>query len=88
MLFTDHPNLITDSGIHPSLNFNCHHQIIYGKFNLKNFYPAPYERHIWHHKHANDDMKDESFHSYKSYSQCHENFIPNEIVTIDDREPP
>ena len=56
MLFTDHPNLITDSGIHPSLNFNCYHQIIYLKFNLKKIYPAPYERHIWHHKHANDDM--------------------------------
>ena len=33
LLFTNQENLITDSGIHPSLHSNCHHQIIYGKFN-------------------------------------------------------
>ena len=46
----------TDSGIHPSLHSNCHHQMIFRKFNLKIFYPPPYERHIWHYKHANTDM--------------------------------
>ena len=56
LLFTNQQNLITDSGIHPSLHSNCHHQIIYGKFNLKIFYPPPYERHIWHYKHTNTDM--------------------------------
>ena len=56
LLFTNQQNLITDAGIHPSLHSNCHHQIIYGKFNLKIFYPPPYERHIWHYKHANADM--------------------------------
>ena len=56
LLFTNQQNLITDSGIHPSLHSNCHHQIIYGKFNLKIFYPPPYEIHIWHYKHANTDM--------------------------------
>ena len=43
LLFTKQQNLIIDSGIHPSLNSNFHHQIIYGKFNLKIFYPSPYE---------------------------------------------
>ena len=56
LFFTNQQNLITDSGIHPSLHSNCHHQIIYGKFNLKIFYRPPYERHIWHYKHANIDM--------------------------------
>ena len=46
LLFTNQKNLITDSGIHPSLHSNCHHQISYGNFNLKIFYPSPYERHI------------------------------------------
>ena len=46
LLFTNQQNLITDSGIYPSLHSNCHHQIIYGKFNLKIFYPPRYERHI------------------------------------------
>ena len=38
LIFTNQQNLITDSGIHPSLYSNCYHQIIYGKFNLKIFY--------------------------------------------------
>ena len=46
LLFANQQNFITDPGIHPSRYSNCHHQIIYGKFNLKIFYPPPYERHI------------------------------------------
>ena len=33
LVFTNQQNLITDSGIHPSLHPNYHHQITYGKFN-------------------------------------------------------
>ena len=36
--FTNQQNFITDAEIHPSFHSNCHHQIIYGKFNLKIFY--------------------------------------------------
>ena len=41
------------SGIHLSLHQNCHHQIIFAKFNLKVHYPPPYERELWHFKKAN-----------------------------------
>ena len=34
LIFIDHPNLIVDSGVHPPLHLNCHHQIAYCKFNL------------------------------------------------------
>ena len=34
LIFTDQPNLAVDCGVHPSLHPNCHHQIIYCKFNL------------------------------------------------------
>ena len=37
--FTNQQNLITDSEIHPSLDSNCHHQKIYGKF--KDFLSSP-----------------------------------------------
>ena len=40
----------------PSFHCDCHYQIICGKFNLKIFYPPPYERHILHYKHVNVDM--------------------------------
>ena len=107
LLFANQQNLITDSGIHPSLHSNCHHQIIYGKFNLKIFYPPPYERHIWHYKHANTDMISKAIQGFdwdkafldksteekasiltKTILNIMSNFIPNEIVTIDDRDPP
>ena len=42
-----------ESGVHSSLHENCHHQIIYAKFNLKIYYPPPYEREIWHYQKAN-----------------------------------
>ena len=28
LIFTNQPNLVIDSGAHPSLRTNCHHQII------------------------------------------------------------
>ena len=56
LLFTSHPNLIIDSGVHPSLHPNCHHQIIYAKFNLNVHYPPPYVREVWHYTDANIDL--------------------------------
>ena len=34
LVFTSQPNLVIESGVHPSLHQNCHHQIVYAKFNL------------------------------------------------------
>ena len=56
LFFTDQPNLFIDFGIRPSLHENCHHQIIYSKFDLEIFYPPPYERTVWHYQHANTDL--------------------------------
>ena len=46
LIFTSQPNLVVDSGVHPSLHSNCHHQIVYAKFNLKIHFTLPYERKI------------------------------------------
>ena len=35
LIFTNHPNIVMDSGVDSSLHSKCHHQIIYSKFNLK-----------------------------------------------------
>ena len=53
LLFCSQPNLVMESGVHPSLHTSCHHQIIYAKFKLKIYYPPPYEREIWHYEAAN-----------------------------------
>ena len=52
LIFTDQPYLVIDSGVHSSLHENCHHQIIYSKFNLKIEYPPPYQQLIWEYKKA------------------------------------
>ena len=35
LIFAKQPNLIMDSGVHPSLHSKCHHQVIYAKLNLQ-----------------------------------------------------
>ena len=52
LIFTDQPSLVVDSGVHPTLHENCHHQIPYCKLNLKTEYPPPYERLVWDFKRA------------------------------------
>ena len=42
-----------ESCVHSSLYDNCHHQIIYSKFNLKIYYPPPYEGEICHDQKSN-----------------------------------
>ena len=43
------------SGIHFSLHQNCHHQIVFAKFNLKVHYPPPYKRELRHFEKTNTD---------------------------------
>ena len=43
------------SRVHHSPHQNCHHQIILPKFNLKVYYPPPYERKTFHYSQANVD---------------------------------
>ena len=56
LIFTTQPNLVVESGVHPSLHPNCHHQIVFAKFNLQIYYPPPYPREIWHYKQANTEL--------------------------------
>ena len=43
------------SGVHHSLNQNCHHQIIFAKLHVKVYCPPPYKRYIFHYSQANAD---------------------------------
>ena len=63
LIFTTQPDLVVESGVHPSLHPNCHHQIVFGKFNLQIYYHhftkyivPPYPRKIWHYKQANTEL--------------------------------
>ena len=52
LIFTNQPNLVTESGVHQSLHPKCHHQIAFAKLNLKVEYLPLYERLIWDYKNA------------------------------------
>ena len=55
LIFTNQPNLILNSGVHPSLQQNCYHQIIFAQINSKVYYPPPYKRLVWDYKKLNID---------------------------------
>ena len=56
LLFTSQPNLVVESGVHPSLHPSCHHQVVFAKFILITSYPPPYCREVWHYREANTDL--------------------------------
>ena len=56
LIFTSQPNLIIESGVYPSLHPNCHHQLVYAKFNLQIYYPPQNYREIWHYKDAGIEL--------------------------------
>ena len=56
LIFTSQPNLRTESGAHPFLHPNSHHQIIFAKDNLEIHYPPPYFHEVWYYQDANTDL--------------------------------
>ena len=79
LIFTSQPNLVMESGVRSSLQPNCHHQITYAKFNLKIYYPPPYEREIWHYEKANVDHIRRSINEF-SREKCFANISVNNKV--------
>ena len=84
-----------DAGIHPFLHASCHHQIVYAKFNLKIYYPQPYEREVWQFQKADiklivnlniSEMVVSVFNT--TIKKIMANFIPHETIICDDRDPP
>ena len=45
-----------ESGVHFSIHPNCHHLIVFVKFNLKIFYLPPLKCEIWHYEKVNIDL--------------------------------
>ena len=56
LIFASLPILVIDSGIHPSLLQNCHHQVMFCKLNLKIEYPPTYARALWDYGKAQIDV--------------------------------
>ena len=62
--YVKQPNLVIDSGIHQSLQKNCHHQIIFCKLNLKIDYPFPYSCEVWSHGEAQTDLSNHAIYQF------------------------
>ena len=56
VIFTSQPNLVVEPGVHPSVYPNCHHQIVFAKFNLMVSYLPPYSREVRHYREANSNV--------------------------------
>ena len=107
LIFCNQVNLITDFGVLSSLHPNCHHQLVYAKFDLNVYYPPPYERIIWRYNEANADHISRSLELFdwenaflncaideqvaifnRTINNVISNFIPHELKTFDDKDPP
>ena len=107
LIFTSQPNLVVESGAQSFLHQNCHHQIVFARFNLKVIFPPSYESEVWYFKKANVDhirraingfQWEKSFQNMNVNDMVHlfnrtiknilHNFIPHEVITWDDRDPP
>ena len=55
LIFTNQLNFIIDSGVHPSIHTNCHHQTVYCKLNLNIKFPPPFERLFWNYNKGDID---------------------------------
>ena len=99
LLFSSQPNLITESGVHPSLYPNSNHQIIFAKCTQKIIYLSPYFRDAWHCKDVNADLIlqaiamfdwDRAFFNtiVNVILDIVSSFIPHETLTVDDKNPP
>ena len=64
LIITDQPNLILNSGTHPSPDPTCHHQITHCKANFNLPPPPPYERQILHYNRANKELLCRSMASF------------------------
>ena len=92
--------MVVDSGAHPSLHPNFHHEIVYAKF------PSAYEREIWHYGQRSTERIRRPVHESNwqiAFSKLNTNerasffkktilnivssFIPHETVICDDRDP-
>ena len=81
LIFTTQPNLVVESGFLPSLHPNCHHGIVFAKFNLQIYYPPPYPREIWHYKQANTELIRQAITDF-NWDRAFVNTYVNEKVSI------
>ena len=81
LIFASQPNLVLESGIHPSLYKMCHHQIIYANLTLKIHFPPSYKREVWHYNRAEVDLIKKSIANF-NWGRAFANLSVNDQVEL------
>ena len=84
LTFTSQPYMVVNSGVHSSLHANCHYHIVFAKFDLKIYYPPPYERKVWHYQEADAFLIRRAIHEF-SWKRAMSNLNVDEQVTVFNR---
>ena len=84
LIFTSQPNLGVESGVHPSLNPNCHHQIVFAKFNLMIFYPPLYSREVWHYREENTDLTRRAISNSNLEKACYNTTVSKKVYIFNE----
>ena len=76
--------MVVNSGVRSSLHTNCHHQIVFAKFDLKIYYPPSYEREVWHYQEADSILIRRAIHEF-NWKRALSNLNVDEQVTVFNR---
>ena len=82
LIFTDQPNLVVESGVHPSLHEQCHHQLVYGKLSVSNVKLPPYKRRIWYYDKADFVATMKSIEMFRWQEHLENMSCPNQQVEL------
>ena len=82
LIFSDQPNLIIESGVHPSLHELCHHQIVYGTLSISNVTLPPHMRRIWYYDKADFVPIMKSIGMFRWQEHLDKITCPNEQVRL------
>ena len=82
LIFIDQPNLVIDSGVHPTLHDHFHHHIVCGKLSVSNMAPPPYTRRIWFYSKAEVANIVKSIDMFHWHEQLGKIDCPNKQVKL------
>ena len=82
LILTDPPNLIIDTGVHPLVHDQRHHQIIRGKLSVSNKSQPPYVRRVWHYDKADFVAIRKCIELFKWHEHLGKIVGPNEQVKL------
>ena len=84
LFFTYQPNMVVNSGVHSSLHANSSSPNCFAKFDLKVYYPPPYEPEVWHYQEADSILIRRAIHEF-NWKRALSNLNVDEQVTVFNR---